>query len=243
MPSLFLFSLFYLIPLCRYKLTSRQNIQLSYNRAIKRPNIYQLNPYTSLSDPYTISKGNPFLKPELYGSISLEHSIQFNGNYFASRLFFNRTTDDITNLLFLNDNNAFETQVHNLGIIDQFGLQFSGTLKTGIITLNPYIKIFEIQTSGNDLAKKYSIDDKNRLGLESGLSAIASFKHDIACSLTLQYNSAKYDIQGSSFSDVLYFLSIEKTFKEKIKVGIVSAMPFTRSFTYNGSEIDGSGFP
>ena len=86
------------------------------------------------------------------------------------------------------------------------------------------------------------IADKNRLGLESGLSAIASFKLDIACALTLQYNSAKYDIQGSSFSDVLYFLSIEKTFKQKIKVGIVSAMPFTRSFTYNGSEIDGPDF-
>jgi hypothetical protein len=41
---------------------------------------------------------------------------------------------------------------------------------------------------------------------------------------------------------VLYFLSVEKTFKQKIKVGIVSAMPFTRSFTYNGSEIDGPDF-
>jgi hypothetical protein len=226
----------------RYKLTSRQNIQLSYNRTITRPNLYQLNPYTYLSDPYTLSKGNPFLRPELFSSIYLEHSIQFNGNYFASRLFFNRTTNDINNLLFINDTNAFETHVQNLGTIDQLGLQLSGTFKTGIVTLNPYIKIFNLQTLGNDLAKKYAIDDKNRLGIESGLSAIASFKHDIACSLTLQYNSAKYDIQGSSFSDVLYFLSVEKTFKQKIKVGIVSAMPFTRSFTYNGSEIDGPDF-
>jgi hypothetical protein len=226
----------------RYKLTSRQNIKLSYNRTINRPNIYQLNPSASLSDPYTISKGNPFLRPELNSSIYLEHSIQFNGNYFASRLFFHRTTDDINNLLFINDKNAFETQVQNLGTIDQIGLQFSGTIKTGILTLNPFIKIFDLQTSGNDLAKKYAIDDQNRLGLESGLSAIVSFKHDIACSLTLQYNSAKNDIQGSSFSDVLYFLSVEKTFKQKIKVGIVSAMPFTRSFTYNGSEINGPDF-
>ena len=226
----------------RYKLGSRQNIQLSYNRSIKRPNIYQLNPNTSLSDPYMLCKGNPYLKPELNGTIFLEHSIQFNGNYFASRLFWNRTTDAINNLMIINDANAFETQVQNMGTINQLGLQFSGTLKISFITLNPYIKLFDQQTRGNNLAKQYSIENKNRLGLESGLSAVASFKHDIACSLNLQYNNAKYDIQGSTFSDALYFLSIEKTFKQKIKVGIVSAMPFTKSFTYNGSKIVGSNF-
>ncbi len=44
------------------------------------------------------------------------------------------------------------------------------------------------------------------------------------------------------YSDVLYFLSVEKTFKQKIKLGIVTAMPFTRSFTYNGSKISGANF-
>ena len=226
----------------RYKLTSKQNIQASFNRTTKRPNIYQLNPNTSLSDPYTISKGNPFLKPELLSSLYLEHSIQFNGNYLASRLFFNGITNHITNLMFINDTNNFETQVQNLGSVNQLGLQFSGTLKIGFATLNPYIKIFGLQTSGNNIAKYYSIGNKNSMGLESGLSAIASFKHDIACSLTLQYSSTKYDIQGCSYSDALYFLSVEKTFKQKIKLGIITAMPFTRSFTYNSSKIDGTNF-
>lgn len=226
----------------RYKFTSKQSIQASFNRTIKRPNLYQLNPNTSLSDPYTVIKGNPSLKPELSCSLYLEHSIQFNGNYLASRLFFNRTTDRITNLMFINDTGAFETRVQNLGSVNQLGLQFSGTLKFGFATFNPYMKIFGLRTSGNDIARYYSIGNKNSMGFESGLSAIASFRHDIACSLTLQYSSAKYEIQGSSHSDVLYFLSLEKTFKQKIKLGIVTAMPFTRSFTYNGSKIDGLNF-
>jgi outer membrane receptor protein involved in Fe transport len=226
----------------RYKLTSKQSIHLSYNRTIKRPNIYQLNPFSSLSDPYTLSKGNPFLKPEFPGSLFLEHSIQFNGNYLASRLFFNRTTDNINYLMLINDTNAFELQVQNLGSISQSGLQLSGTFKIRFLTLNPYLKLFDLHTSGNTLAKYYSIENKHRMGLESGISAIASFKYDIACSLTLQYSSAKYGIQGSSFSDVLYFLSLEKTCRQKIKLGIVSAMPFTKSFTYNGSKISGANF-
>lgn len=226
----------------RYKLTSKQKIQASFSRTIKRPNIYQLNPYTSLSDPYTINKGNPFLKPEFLNTLYLEHSIQFNGNYLASRLFLNRTTDQISNLMFINDTSAFETQVRNLGSVNQFGFQFSGSLKIGFATFSPYIKIFGLHTSGNDIAEYYSIGDKKRTGLEFGLSSIASFKHDIACSLTLQYNSTKFYIQSSSYSDVLYFLSVEKTFKQKFKLGIVTAMPFTRSFAYSGSKIDGPNF-
>jgi outer membrane receptor protein involved in Fe transport len=226
----------------RYKLNSKQNLQLSYNRLIRRPNLYQLNPAALRNDPYSLTRGNPFLKPSLSGSIFLEHSIQFDGNYLSSQLFYNRTTAAINDLLFINDTNVFETSVHNLGTINQLGLQISGTLKISLLTLNPYFKISGLQTSGNDIAKYYSIANKNIIGFESGLSAIASFKHDIACSLTLQYNSPKNYIQGSSYSDLLCFLSVEKTFKQKIRVGIVSAMPFTRSFTYNGTKTDGRDF-
>ena len=226
----------------RYKLTSKQNIQLSYNRSVKRPNLYQLNPFTSVSDPYTIRKGNPILTPELLGSFYLEHSLQFNGNYIASRLFFNRTSDVINSLSFINDTSALETQVHNLGDMSQYGIQFSGSLKLRIMTFNPYIKVSGLTTSGNDLAEYYLIKNTKTLRLESGLSAIASFKHDLALTLTFQYSSPKSDIQGKTFSDMLYFLSMEKTFKQRFKVGIVSAVPFLRSFTYAGSETKGSDF-
>lgn len=226
----------------RYKLTSRQNLQLAYNRSIRRPNLYQLNPYTTINDPYSVSMGNPLLRPQLTGSVFLEHSVQFNSNYFASRLFFNRATSAINNLMLINSAGNFETQVQNLGILNQYGLQFSGSLKVSILTLNPYVKAFGLYTSGNNLAKYYSIKNKNRPVLESGLSAIASFKHDLAFSLTMQYNSPNYDIQAKSFSDSNYFLLLEKIFKQKIKVGIASAIPFTGSFTYQGSEINGTDF-
>jgi len=225
-----------------YKLTSRQNIQLSYNRSIKRPNIYQLNPLTSIDDPYTVSKGNPFLKPELRSSFFLEYSIQFKSNYFASRLFYNNMTNVINNLTFINDTGAFETQVQNMGTIHQVGIQFSGTLKLGIATINPFLQLFDLCTSGNSLAKQNGIENRHNLAYNSGLSAILSFKHDISFSFVFQYASPKNDIQGNSFCGALYFLSFEKTFKQKIKIGIVSALPFTKSFTYQGSEIDGSNF-
>jgi outer membrane receptor protein involved in Fe transport len=226
----------------KFKLTPKQNLQLSVDRSIRRPRIFDLDPFTAINDPYSISKGNPFLKPEFHERIFLEHSVQFNSNYFASRFFYNRTTDAMNNMTFLNDTSAFETQVNNLGTIHQYGVQLMGTFKLGFVTLNPYVRLSGLSTSGNDLAKAYAIGNKKNIAFESGLSTIVSFKHDLALSFVLQYASPKNNIQGNSFSDALYFISLEKTFKHNIKVGMVSAIPFTRSFTYQGTEIEGFDF-
>jgi hypothetical protein len=226
----------------RYKLSSGQNIQFSCNRSVSRPNIYQLDPSVSIDDPYTVSKGNPLLKPELRLNIFLEHSIQFKSNYFSSRLFYNRTADVISNLTFINDTSAFETQVHNMGTIHQYGVQFSGTLKLGIATLNPYLRVFDLYTEGNSLAKQYNIENRHDLAFESSLSAILTFKHNMTFSFIFQYASPKNNIQGNSFCDPLYFLSLEKTFKKNIKIGVVSGIPFSRSFIYQGSETNSTNF-
>ncbi len=225
-----------------YKLTSRQNIQLSYNRSIARPNIYQLNPYTSIDDPVTVSKGNPFLIAELHNSYSLEHSVQFNGNYFTSRLFINDVHSAMDDLTFINDTNAFETQVNNMGNIHQYGIQLMGTLKWGIANFNPYMKLFNLCTSVNSVAEQHQVEDRHKFAFESGLSAILSFRHEFSLSLVFQYASANNHIQSTKFSSALYFVSLEKTFKKKIKIGLVSAIPFYKTFTYQGSEIANPDF-
>lgn len=225
-----------------YKPTSGQLILVSYSRSIVRPNIYQLNPFISIDDPYTVSQGNSNLKPEFRSSVYFEHSIQFKSNYFAWRLFYEKLNDVINNLTMINDTNAFETQVHNLGTIHQYGTQLSGTFKLGIATFSPYLRLFDQYTCSNKVAEQYLIENRHNLAFESGLSVIVSFKHDISASLVSQYNSPKNNIQGNFFSGALYFLTLEKTFFQKINLGIVSAVPFTRSFTYQGTEINGSGF-
>lgn len=226
----------------KYKLAPKQNIQLSFNRSVNRPNIYQLNPFISIDDPYSVRKGNSSLKPEFSNSISIEHSVQFKSNYFATRLFYNRITDAINDLTFINDTSAFESQVHNMGIINQYGIQLLGALKLGIATFNPYFRLFDVYTVSNSLAKQYGIENRHHPTFESGLSAIVSFKHDIALSFVFQYASKRNNIQDNYYCDALYFLSIEKTFKQKIKVGIVSIIPFSKSFIYRGTDIEASKY-
>ena len=228
--------------LFRYSLTPGQFINISYNRSISRPTIFQLNPYNTVSDPYSISKGNPFLNPEFRNSLSVEHSIQFRSNYIATRLFYNKSTDVINNLIFINDTNAFVTQWQNLGAIHQYGVQFLGSVKLGIATLNPYLRLFETYTVSNQFAKQNGVNNRLNHNFESGLSVILSFKHDLALTFVFQYATPRSNVQGNSYCDPLYFISMEKTFKQKLKIGIVSIIPFTKSFIYQGSDINATNF-
>lgn len=225
-----------------YRITTRQNLQLTYSRSIKRPNLRQLNPYTAFEDPWSASSGNPFLRPEFLGSLFLQHSVQFRGNYISSRLFFNRADDVINNLTSVTGPGEFRTGYHNLGHMTQYGAQISGSVKSGFLTLNPFIKAYNLCTFGNEIAMNHNIGNRIKPGLESGLSVIASFRHDLAFSMNIQYNTSQYDIQSRYFTDVTYFFTLEKTFRDKFKAGLASAIPFTRSFIYNGSEVSGPDF-
>ncbi len=221
----------------RYKISSHQNIQLSCNRTIRRPNLYQLNPVVSSSDPYTIAEGNPLLKQEISDNIDLEYSLQLKSNYLASRLFWSKTTNLIDNLTFINNSGLFETLTGNLGTISGYGIQFTGSFRIGNITLNPFLKLYDLKTASNTFAEQYKVYDRNNLVYETSLSAIMALKKGFTFSLVFQYNSPKNNIQDNSFCDPLYFLSIDKTIKQRIKVGIGSGLPFTRSFIYQGSDL------
>jgi hypothetical protein len=133
--------------------------------------------------------------------------------------------------------------VANLGKIHGYGIRMAGALKVhNAIALNPYLKLTEVSTKGNNLAEQYDIPDKQRIEFESGLSAIVTFKYDIVASLQFQYSSPLIDIQGMTFSDAIYIISLEKTIKQRIKIGISSALPFSKTFDYQGSEIKGTDF-
>lgn len=225
-----------------YKVNEHNDLYLSFRRSVNRPSVYILNQYTYTDDPYTIRKGNPDLKPEMNNRLQLEHTVRLKGNYISSRLFYETRTDAINNLTYLNDNNLFVTQAQNLGAIHQYGLQLTGALKLGMLTISPSFRLYKQSTFGNSLIRQYGIENKNNLVFESGISSILSFKKDFALSVIFQYATAKENIQDNAYSDALYFISLDKTFKKNLKVGIVSALPFAETFIYQGAEVNAPNF-
>jgi outer membrane receptor protein involved in Fe transport len=226
-----------------YKLTSKQNIKLSYNRTIYRPNIYELNPFAASNDPYSLQSGNSDLKPEFQQNLSLDFSKSIENSYISFRLYYLNRSDAINYYTFINEDGVFETRIANLGEIHGYGIQMAGALRLHkAIAINPFFKVTGIFTASNNLAKQNDINSRRKIAFESGLTSIVNFKYDIVASLTFQYNSPLIQIQTVSFSDAMYIISLEKSFKQKLKVGLSSALPFAGSFTYHGTEIKGSDF-
>jgi hypothetical protein len=225
-----------------YNLNEKQTLKLNYRRSLSWPGFYQLNSFTSVEDPFTLNSGNANLRPESHNQVNLEYSRRFKNHFVSARMFYHQTSDAIRNLMFLNENDFFEIQKNNLGEIRQTGVLFSGALSLGKLGINPYLKIFDSFSKPNQIAAEYQIESKHKLVLESGLSAFTTFGKDFTASVIFQYASPMNEIQENTFSDALYFVSLEKSFSKNLKVGIVSGLPLAKTFTYQGSEVISGNF-
>ncbi len=71
-------------------------VKLAYNRRIQRPGIQFLNPNTNSANPTNITRGNPYLSPELTDNIEFSTSANIKGLYLNASLFARRTNNEIT---------------------------------------------------------------------------------------------------------------------------------------------------
>lgn len=227
---------------CHYPLSQHSDLYVSYRRSVNRPSVYSLNPSVYRDDPYTIRKGNPRLEPEFRSQVQFKYTRRLKNNYLSARLFYETQSKAINQLTYLDDAVLFVKQVENLGDIHHYGLQLDGALQLGIVSINPSFRLYRLSTSGNSTAKQFGIANKDKLVLESSISSILSLKKDFTLSAIFQCATARENIQDNAFYEPLYFISLDKTFHKKLKIGIVSPLPFAKSFVYQGAEIQASRF-
>lgn len=221
----------------QYDFSKRSNISFSYKKSIKRPYNQQLNPKLNTVDPYTFKRGNLQLKPSIHHKLALDYSVLLNNNFLSIGTFFDFHENVIENMTILNDSLFFETTTQNMGNISHLGIKILGSFKPfKNMSFDPFLKFYNVRPHGNELAQKNGLENKSSFALESGFSTVALFKHDITLSATFSYNSPIDRIQGNYFEDVLYLLSLEKTFFEKLKFGVTTAIPFKKESTYHGRE-------
>jgi hypothetical protein len=200
-----------------------------------------LNPVAFIENPMMLNRGNAELKPGHHENLFIEHSIRFNNNFLAARIFYSQTENALQNLLTFNGNNFFESTTQNLGDITRYGLQLKGSLKLGEkVSVNPYFKVFRMHAEPNTFENAPKLSSFNRIAYASGLSASASFTDGYSASLRFQYSSPNPLIQAEVFSDALYFLSVDKSISSKLKAGLTTALPFDKNFLYYGNEVNQS---
>lgn len=227
----------------QYSFSGKHNIKLSYARTVIRPGLYDLNPTVTRDDPFSMRSGSPFLKPELHDNLAITYSGTIKEQFLNFQMFYRKRTDVISTSTFVNDNDILETISSNPGKIDASGIEMSGAFKLlGFLTFNPYCNVYNSHYKVYRFVERFGAVSGSKWGIRSAASIVASFKYDIIASILFQYDTPNPDFQGTSFSDPLYFVSLEKAFFKKYRLGIKTGLPFSRNFIYQGSEIQGPGF-
>ncbi|TKG92819.1 hypothetical protein EYV94_17750 [Puteibacter caeruleilacunae] len=216
-------------------------LKLNYRRWLWRPGIHQKNPAIRINSPYFQESGNPNLAPYFTNDAMVEYARQ-KVNYFAARLFYRQSTDVISNLYFVDESSVLQKTIENAGTKYQYGVQLLNSLKlTKMLSLNSFVKMYEITTSPNQSSRNYGVDRKNWFVFATSFSLTAQIKDDLVASFNLEYSSPQTEIQDNYYDEPLYFLSLDKSYK-KWKFGIISALPFDKYFLYDSNDISGDSF-
>ena len=226
-----------------YQLSKKGLLNIAYNKRSIRPDIHQLHPQRTAVDPYATRSGYPGLDPSVIQKWSADYNRLFGENSLSAGMFYRSTGHVMEDLTSLTDSLVLRKEMRNLGDLHQAGLKVSGSLNlTEKVSIHPYLEGYLVQTRGNELAGKAGISDRRRMNFESSLSVAWAMGKDMTLSATLQYNSTITGIQNDYHEGALYLLSLDKVFFDWLSVGITSAIPFSKSFTYQGYDISGKGF-
>lgn len=221
-----------------YRHSKKQNTRITYRKSVHYPSLYQLNPYSSQNNPFCVTTGNAKLEPSSLSSIVLEHGMRIKKGFINAAVFYSKRENAIDNLLRVDESGVFESKPYNLGNIQQLGIRSSGTISIASnVIINPSISIYNYRTQANGLALENLIKDDKGVGFRSSLSSLVTLVEGFSLSGIIQYYTPIANIQSSRFEDVTYFISVEKEFKRGLKVGVVSAIPFTKEFTYYGETV------
>jgi ferric enterobactin receptor len=212
-----------------------QTLKLGYTRRIERPDYRSLNPYVNASDPKNLTRGNPFLQPEIADNFDLTYSKSFDkGSALNVVLFYQRSAHDIQSYVeyytafTLGDSVYTDVSVStpmNVGAENNTGINVYGAVPLGKkMNLRSNISVFDRYITTGTL----------------GGNAINSFNYRINLNATYQltpnfvleffgnFRSARNEIQGRYPHFVSYNFAARKQFwNKKASIAFTTTNPFT----------------
>ncbi len=79
-----------------YKVTEMQSAQLSYSRRVRRPHMWDLNPYINVMDGRHLGFGNPTLDPEFTNAFELSYNLGFDKVNLYTAAYYRQSNNTIT---------------------------------------------------------------------------------------------------------------------------------------------------
>lgn len=107
-----------------YKISKKVSVQLGYSRRIRRPRLWDLNPFFNISNNYNIRRGNPELLPEFTDSYELTSIYIFSKISMNFGVYYRYTTQTIERVSIF-ENNVNTVMPLNIGTNAMTGIEFN----------------------------------------------------------------------------------------------------------------------
>jgi hypothetical protein len=216
------------------------NVKLSYQRRIRRPEVYQLDPFERTEDSMHVRKGNPDLKPEIENSLELTYSKNFKSNFISPRLYLLYTNNAIQNVVTIRNNGISVTTDDNIGKSVEYGLGVNASFQVaGSWRLNGNAAVYN-----KEISSRWASDNdvrQQKSGYRFDVTNIFTFPKEYSLSLIAQYYGPTISYQREDRRDLLVLLDAGKKFSNKADLNIMY-VPFIKDFTYSKSIVSYPGY-
>ena len=228
---------------------NEQMLKIGYARRIQRPDYRSLNPYVNASDPKNLSRGNPFLQPEIADNFDLTYSKSFDkGTAINVVLFYRRSSHDIQPFIqyypsfTLGDSVYTDVSVStqmNVGAENNTGVNIYGSVPLGKkLNLRSNISVFNRYITTGTLGGSAINSFNYRFNINASYQLSSTFIFEFFGN----FNSARNEIQGRYPSFTTYNFAARKQFwNKKASIAFTTTNPF--SFYMNqATAVKGSNF-
>lgn len=190
-----------------YKFNQRFSMQLGYSRRISRPRLWDLNPFFSIQNTYSIRRGNPDLLPEFADSYELTGIFIFEKFSINTSIYHLYTTDIQERVsYFVNDVNI--TTPENIGTRRQTGLELNGKYSPAKwLTLSGDFNYGYFTREGNFNNQNFDFQGDQ---VTSKLSSKIKLPWDLETELSGHYRSRYKTVQGTASGFVFADIGIRK---------------------------------
>ena len=224
-----------------YEISDTQSFSIGYNRRIRRPRGFMLNPFPSRSSVTNVFQGNPDLNPTFASTFELGYLNKINKLTISSSLYVSQSTDIMTFVSRKNDetvivnNNEFpviERGPVNLGTDKRYGfelnLNYNASKKWRI---NSDFNIFKFERDGNFEGVDLSA---NNLTWTARLTNKVTLPYSIDWQTNINYRGPTQDAQNDRRSVFSTNLAFSKDlFKDKASIAFNIRDFFNSAFYSN----------
>lgn len=138
------------------KLGKSNEVQLSYSRRIRRPGMWELNPFVNATDPNNYFSGNPDLKPEYTDSYELSLVQYLPGTSLTPTVFYRHTKDLISRTREYIDSNTTLTTFANYNTSKSYGAELIfNSQPVQFWNINGSISYYKTEIDASNISSAY----------------------------------------------------------------------------------------